>query len=62
VRLKPTSIAAHLNLGIALFHQHLNEQALDQFDEVLRRDSKNQVALNYTRLLLGSAHGAPQNQ
>jgi len=62
VRLKPASIEARLNLGIALFHQHLNEQALDQFDEVLRRDYKNQVALNYVRILRGSAPGAPQNQ
>jgi tetratricopeptide (TPR) repeat protein len=60
-RLKPASIDAHLNLGIALFQQHLNEQALDQFNEVLRRDSKNQAALNYAKILRASSPAAPQN-
>ena len=51
VRLKPDLIEARLNLGIALSNQHLNQQALDQFDEVLRRDSKNKVALTYVKIL-----------
>jgi tetratricopeptide (TPR) repeat protein len=62
VRLKPELIEARLNLGIALSNQHLNQQALDQFNEVLRRDSNNKVALTYAKILRGSPHPAPQNQ
>jgi tetratricopeptide (TPR) repeat protein len=51
VRLKPDLIEAHLNLGIALSNEHLNQQALDQFDEVLRRDANNKVALTYVKIL-----------
>jgi tetratricopeptide (TPR) repeat protein len=51
VRLKPDLTEAHLNLGIALSNQHLNQQALDQFDDVLRHDASNKVALGYTKLL-----------
>jgi len=51
VRLKPDLIEAHLNLGIALSNEHLNQQALDQFDEVLRRDANNKIALAYARIL-----------
>ena len=51
VRLKPDLIEARLNLGIALANEHFNQQALDQFDEVLRRDSKNQIALTYAKIL-----------
>jgi tetratricopeptide (TPR) repeat protein len=51
VRLKPDLIEARLNLGIALSNQHLNRQALAQFDEVLRRDAKNKVALTYVNIL-----------
>ena len=60
VSLKPELIEAHLNLGIALSNEHLNQQALDQFDEVLRRDSKNQVALTYARILRANPTAAPQ--
>ncbi|MGP8234050.1 MAG: tetratricopeptide repeat protein, partial [Limisphaerales bacterium] len=62
VRLKPASIEARLNLGIALFNQHLNQPALEQFNEVLRRDSKNPVALKYAKILDASSPGAPQDQ
>jgi tetratricopeptide (TPR) repeat protein len=58
VRLKPELTEAHLNLGIALSNEHLNRQALDQFDEVLRRDSQNQIALTYAKIL----RAAPRNQ
>jgi tetratricopeptide (TPR) repeat protein len=61
VRLKPGLIEARVNLGIALSNQHLNQQALDQFEEVLRRDSKNQVALTYAKILRASP-AAAQNQ
>ena len=53
VRLKPGLIEARLNLGIALSNQHLNQQALDQFKEVLRRDSKNKTALARAKILRG---------
>jgi lipoprotein NlpI len=56
--LKPELTEAHLNLGIALSNEHLNRQALDQFDEVLRRDSQNQIALTYAKIL----RAAPRNQ
>jgi tetratricopeptide (TPR) repeat protein len=62
VRLKPELMEAHLNLGIALSNQHLNQQALDQFNEVLRRDAKNQIALTYAKILRGNPPAAPQNQ
>jgi tetratricopeptide (TPR) repeat protein len=62
VRLKPASIEARLNLGIALFNQRLNQQALDQFDEVLRRDSQNPVALKYAKTLRASSPAAPRDQ
>ncbi|MGP8200543.1 MAG: tetratricopeptide repeat protein [Limisphaerales bacterium] len=62
VRLKPDLIEARLNLGIALAHQHLNQKALDQFEEVLRRDSKNQIALAYAKALRANSSSAPQNQ
>jgi tetratricopeptide (TPR) repeat protein len=62
VRLKPGLIEARLNLGIALSNQHLNQQALDQFNEVLRRDSKNQTALTYAKILRASPRAAPQNR
>ncbi len=61
VRLKPGLIEARLNLGIALSNQHLNQEALDQFNEVLRRDSQNKIALTYAKILRGP-HAAPQNQ
>jgi len=51
VRCKPELIEAHLNLGIALSNLHRNQQALDQFNEVLRRDAKNQTALAYAKVL-----------
>jgi cytochrome c-type biogenesis protein CcmH/NrfG len=51
VRLKPDLIEARVNLGIALANQHLNQQALDQFEEVLRRDSTNKVATMYAKAL-----------
>jgi len=62
VRLKPDLIEAHLNLGIALSNEHLNQQALDQFDEVLRRDATNQIALTYAKILRANPRPAPQNQ
>jgi tetratricopeptide (TPR) repeat protein len=62
VRLKPDLIEARLNLGIALTHQHLNQKALDQFEEVLRRDSRNQIALSYAKNLRARPSFAPQNQ
>jgi tetratricopeptide (TPR) repeat protein len=61
VRLKPGLVEARLNLGIALSNQHLNQQALDQFNEVLRRDSKNKIALTYAKIL-GASPAATQNQ
>ena len=51
VRLKPGLIEARLNLGIALSSQNRNQEALDQFEEVLRRDPKNQVALDRIKTL-----------
>ena len=51
VRLKPDLIEARVNLGIALANQHFNQQALDQFEEVLRRDSTNRVATMYANAL-----------
>jgi tetratricopeptide (TPR) repeat protein len=62
VRLKPGLIEARLNLGIALSNQHLNQQALDQFNEVLRSDSKNKIALTYAKILRAPAPAAPKNQ
>jgi tetratricopeptide (TPR) repeat protein len=62
VRLKPELIEARLNLGIALAHQHLNQNALDQFEEVLHRDSKNQIALAYAKILRANPSSVPQNQ
>jgi tetratricopeptide (TPR) repeat protein len=62
VRLKPEFIEARLNLGIALSNQHLNQQALDQFEEVLRRDSKNQIALAYAKILRAPPAAAPQDR
>jgi tetratricopeptide (TPR) repeat protein len=59
VRLKPDLIEARLNLGIALSNQHLNQQALDQFDAVLRRDAKNQIALTYAKILRAAPPAAP---
>jgi len=52
-RLKPDLIEARVNLGIALANQHRNQQALDQFDEILRRDPSNRIALTYSRILHG---------
>ncbi len=51
VRLKPDLTEARVNLGIALANQHLNQQALDQFEEVLRCDSNNKVATMYAKVL-----------
>jgi tetratricopeptide (TPR) repeat protein len=62
VRLKPGLIEAHVNLGIALANQHLNQQALDQFEEVLRHDSSNKVALTYAKILRAPPAAAPKNQ
>jgi tetratricopeptide (TPR) repeat protein len=59
VRLKPELIEAHLNLGIALCNEHLNQQALEQFEEVLRRDSHNQIALKYAQILRAPPSAAP---
>lgn len=53
VRLKPDLLEARLNLGIALANQHLNQEALEQFDEVLRRDPANHIAATYSKLLHG---------
>jgi tetratricopeptide (TPR) repeat protein len=61
VRLKPQLIEARLNLGMALANQHLNQQALDQFEEVLQHDSKNQIALAYVKALRANPPSAPQN-
>ena len=60
VRLKPEFIEARLNLGIALANQHLDPQALDQFEEVLRRDPKNQTALARVKMLRANFPVAPQ--
>ncbi len=62
VRLKPELIEARLNLGIALSNQHLNQQALDQFDEVLRRDAKNKIALTYAKILRAHPQSETKNQ
>jgi tetratricopeptide (TPR) repeat protein len=62
VRLKPDLIEARLNLGIALSNQHLNQQALDQFDEVLRRDARNKIALTYAKILRAHPQPEPQTQ
>jgi tetratricopeptide (TPR) repeat protein len=51
VRLKPDLIEARVNLGIALANEHRNQEALDQFEEVLRRDANNKVALTYAKIL-----------
>ena len=39
VRLKPDLLVARLNLGIALFNQHRDDDATAQFQAVLRGDS-----------------------
>ena len=62
VCLKPASIEARLNLGIALFNQRQRQEALEQFNEVLRRDSKNPVALKYAKILDAPSPGTPQDQ
>jgi cytochrome c-type biogenesis protein CcmH/NrfG len=62
VRLKPELVQARLNLGIALSNQHLNQQALDQFEEVLRRDPKNQIALTHAQILRANLPAAPQDR
>lgn len=61
VQLKPDLIEARLNLGIALANQHLNPQALEQFDEVLRRDPGNKVALAYVNMLRARPAGSSAN-
>jgi tetratricopeptide (TPR) repeat protein len=60
VRLKPEFIEARLNLGIALSGQHLDQRALEQFEEVLRRDPKNQIAQARAKLLHANLPATPQ--
>jgi tetratricopeptide (TPR) repeat protein len=62
VRLKPELLEARLNLGIALFNQHRNQEALEQFEEVLQQHSTNQVALQYARILRTNAPAPFRNQ
>ena len=45
VHLKPELIEARLNLGIAFSNQGIKQQALEQLDEVLRRDPHNRIAI-----------------
>jgi len=51
VRIKPEMLEAHLNLGIALKNQQRTTEALVQFQEVLKREPANALALKYVREL-----------
>jgi tetratricopeptide (TPR) repeat protein len=62
VKLMPDLLEARLNLGIALVKLGQRDEALAQFDEVLRRNPTNAVALRYNQSLRAqtpSATGAP---
>jgi tetratricopeptide (TPR) repeat protein len=62
VRLKPQLLEARLNLGIALFNQHRNPEALEQFQAVLQEHSTNPVALKYAGILGTNAPAPSGNQ
>jgi tetratricopeptide (TPR) repeat protein len=51
VKLMPDLLEARLNLGIALVNLGQRDEALAQFDEVLRRSPTNALALRYTQSL-----------
>ena len=47
VRLNPNYVKAHANLGVALYKQGRLNEAVEQFDEVLRLDPQNRQALEF---------------
>jgi cytochrome c-type biogenesis protein CcmH/NrfG len=49
VRLNPGHIKAHLNLGVALFKLGRFQQAAMSFDQTLRLDPSNAIALDFKR-------------
>ncbi|HOW67692.1 MAG TPA: tetratricopeptide repeat protein, partial [Verrucomicrobiota bacterium] len=55
IRLMPDLIEARLNLGIALLKQGLAAEARNQFEEVLRRNPTNVVALRQLEALNSGA-------
>ena len=48
VRLQPTNVMAHLNVGVMQARQGRFDSALGQFVEVLRLDPANQLAREYS--------------
>ena len=54
LRLNPSSVKAHANLGVALLKLGRLEEAARQFDETLRLDPQNPQALAFKRNLLRS--------
>jgi Tetratricopeptide repeat len=51
VRLMPDLLEARLNLGIALVNARRPDEALLQFETVLKRSPTNSVALRYVQKL-----------
>jgi hypothetical protein len=47
---------------MALANQHLDHEALAQFEEVLRRAPYNQVALAHAKVLRADLTGVPPNR
>jgi tetratricopeptide (TPR) repeat protein len=58
LRLNPGLIPARVNLGIALYQQNMQDDALKQFNEVLQRNPDNATALRYVGLLRNSTPSA----
>ena len=58
VKLMPELLEARLNLGIALVSLGQRDEALVQFDEVLRRNPTNALALRYTQTLRSETSAA----
>ena len=52
LRLQPGYVRAHLNLGVALHKLGRAQEAMEQFDEVLRLDPQNRQALEFKRQAL----------
>jgi len=59
VRLKPDLLEARSNLGIALVKQRREAEALDQFQEVLRREPTNAIALKYVQAIRAAEQTRP---
>src|SRR6185503_1602540 len=58
VRLAPGLLEARLNLGVALMNLNQDAPALEQFEEVLRRNPTNAVALKHVQTLRNKAGSA----